>query len=258
PAARFDLSHGQRAPALLSDARAGGLRRDVRGGDSLGPARDWIRHREGAGDGSADAASVQGVDDDEQFHDRRYGRRERRCLSASRLHRSGARLSGHARRAGWRAGRRAHSDAGQGGLAPQSVHRDRRGDGGADAVQGLHGGRMTEPHGGVSDEEVEQIIGRLLQLGVLVAALVVLVGAALLLGRHGGAVASYAVFHTEPAALRSIAGIVQVGLLLLILTPIVRVAFTLVAFVLQRDGTYIVVTAIVLALLLFGLVFGGA
>ncbi|MGH7621340.1 MAG: DUF1634 domain-containing protein [Gemmatimonadaceae bacterium] len=51
---------------------------------------------------------------------------------------------------------------------------------------------------------------------------------------------------------------VQFGLLLLILTPIVRVAFTLVAFVLQRDGTYIVVTAIVLALLLFGLVFGGA
>ena len=129
---------------------------------------------------------------------------------------------------------------------------------------------MTEPHGGVSDEEVEQIIGRLLQLGVLVAALVVLVGAALLLGRHGGAVASYGVFHTEPAALRSIAGIVraafsgdaagivQLGLLLLIVTPIVRVAFTLVAFVLQRDGTYIVVTAIVLALLLFGLVFGGA
>jgi len=53
-------------------------------------------------------------------------------------------------------------------------------------------------------------------------------------------------------------GIVQLGLLLLILTPIVRVAFTLVAFVLQRDGTYIVVTTIVLALLLFGLVFGGA
>lgn len=129
---------------------------------------------------------------------------------------------------------------------------------------------MTEPHGGVSDEEVEQIIGRLLQLGVLVAALVVVVGAVLLLGRHGGAPASYAVFHAEPTPLRSIAGIihaafsgdatgiVQFGLLLLILTPIVRVAFTLVAFVLQRDGTYIVVTAIVLALLLFGLVFGGA
>ncbi|HWH53569.1 MAG TPA: DUF1634 domain-containing protein [Gemmatimonadaceae bacterium] len=129
---------------------------------------------------------------------------------------------------------------------------------------------MTEPHRGVSDEEVEQVIGRLLQFGVLLAAMVVLAGAALLLGRHGGAVASYAVFHAEPTPLRSIAGIlraafsgdatgiVQLGLLLLILTPIVRVAFTLVAFVLQRDGTYIVVTTIVLALLLFGLVFGGA
>src|SRR6185437_12677401 len=218
----------------------------------------------------ADAASLQGVDDDEQLHDRRHGGGQRRRLSAPRLHRSRARLSGDARRAGRRAGRRANLDESQSRLASQSVHRDRRGDGGSDAVQRLHGGNMTEPHRGVSDEEVEQVIGRLLQFGVLLAAMVVLAGAALLLGRHGGAVASYAVFHAEPTPLRSIAGIiraafsgdatgiVQLGLLLLILTPIVRVAFTLVAFVLQRDGTYIVVTAIVLALLLFGLVFGGA
>jgi uncharacterized membrane protein len=129
---------------------------------------------------------------------------------------------------------------------------------------------MSEPRHGVSDEAVDQLIGRLLQLGVLLAAVVVLIGAALLLARSGGARPTYAVFHSEPAALRSIAGIVrgalsgdaagivQLGLVLLILTPIVRVAFTLVAFVLQRDATYVVVTTIVLALLLFGLVFGGA
>jgi uncharacterized membrane protein len=52
--------------------------------------------------------------------------------------------------------------------------------------------------------------------------------------------------------------IVQLGLLLLIATPVARVAFTLVAFVLQRDRTYVVVTSIVLALLLYGLVFGNA
>jgi len=52
--------------------------------------------------------------------------------------------------------------------------------------------------------------------------------------------------------------IVQLGLLLLIATPVARVALTLAAFVLQRDRTYVVVTTLVLALLLYGLVFGNA
>ena len=122
----------------------------------------------------------------------------------------------------------------------------------------------------VSDHTVEQIVGRMLQLGVLIAALVVLTGGVLLLVQHGGAPASFSVFHGEPDGLRSIAGIlrgvgtmqsqaiVQLGLLLLIATPVARVAFTLVAFVLQRDRTYVALTALVLALLLYGLVFGHA
>ena len=48
------------------------------------------------------------------------------------------------------------------------------------------------------------------------------------------------------------------GLLLLIATPVARVAFTLVAFILQRDRTYIAITALVLALLLYALVLGRA
>ncbi len=49
----------------------------------------------------------------------------------------------------------------------------------------------------------------------------------------------------------------QLGLVLLIATPVARVAFTLVAFVLQRDRTYVVDhVRSVLALLLYGLLFG--
>jgi uncharacterized membrane protein len=51
---------------------------------------------------------------------------------------------------------------------------------------------------------------------------------------------------------------VQLGILLLIGVPIVRVACTLVAFVLQRDRTYVFITVIVLALLMYGLFFGVA
>ena len=50
--------------------------------------------------------------------------------------------------------------------------------------------------------------------------------------------------------------IVQLGILLLIATPIARVACTLVAFVLQRDRIYVAITSLVLALLMYGLFFG--
>ncbi len=120
------------------------------------------------------------------------------------------------------------------------------------------------------DHRVEQIIGRLLQLGVLLAAAVVLIGAIALLVQHGRDIAGFQIFRGETAALTSIKGIiaaafngesrgvVQLGLLLLIMTPIARVALTLVAFVIQRDRLYIVTTAIVLILLLYGLIWGRA
>ncbi len=129
---------------------------------------------------------------------------------------------------------------------------------------------MTGVKERISDHTVEQVVGRMLQLGVLLAAIVVLIGAVLLLLQHGSEPVSYVAFSGEPERLRSVAGIVrgaltmqsdavvQLGLLLLIATPIARVALTLVAFAIQRDRAYVVITLIVLALLLYGLVFGHA
>lgn len=127
---------------------------------------------------------------------------------------------------------------------------------------------MSEPTTGWSDHDVEQLIGRLLQIGVVAAAIVTVVGGVLLLAQHGSSRPDYSVFRGEPAyltspgailrgaiAMRSEA-IVQLGIVLLIGTPVARVAFTLLAFVFQRDRTYVIITAIVLALLLYGLVFG--
>ena len=126
------------------------------------------------------------------------------------------------------------------------------------------------PADGMSDHAVEQLVGRLLQLGVLLSAIVVVIGGALLLAQHGGDRPSYTPFRGEPEYLRSLAGIahgaaafdslaiVQLGLVMLIATPVFRVGFTLVAFVLQRDRTYVFITTLVLALLLYGLVFGRA
>jgi uncharacterized membrane protein len=49
---------------------------------------------------------------------------------------------------------------------------------------------------------------------------------------------------------------IQLGLLLLIATPVARVAFSVVAFVLERDRMYVGITLLVLAVLLFSLLGG--
>lgn len=120
----------------------------------------------------------------------------------------------------------------------------------------------------LTDDAVEQLVGRLLQIGVAISALVVLVGGVLLLLQHGAEVPDYSTFRGEPESIRTLYGIVhglraldarsiiQFGLLLLIATPILRVAFTWVAFLLQRDWVYVAITSVVLVLLLFGLISG--
>lgn len=118
---------------------------------------------------------------------------------------------------------------------------------------------------GPSDQRLEQIIGSLLRTGVTVATLVVLAGGVLLLLRHGGDVPDYRTFRGEPRALRGLAGIaadairpsgrgiVQLGLVLLVATPVARVVFSTFGFAAQRDGKFVVVTAIVLAVLCWSL-----
>jgi len=128
---------------------------------------------------------------------------------------------------------------------------------------------MSEPVR-LSEHETEQLIGRLLQAGVLLAAAVTLIGGTLYLSQHGSSASAFSIFQGQPGNLTSIVGIlrgvragqseaiVQLGIVLLIATPIARVAFTLIAFALQRDRTYVLITLFVLTLLLYGLVFGKA
>jgi uncharacterized membrane protein len=115
------------------------------------------------------------------------------------------------------------------------------------------------------DQRVEDIIARLLRAGVLTAAFVVIAGAVLYLGSAPRTRVSYRTFHGEPEQLTTVHGIVrlafsghalgimQLGLLLLIATPIARVAFSVFAFAAERDRMYVLFTLIVLAVLLYSL-----
>jgi len=120
-----------------------------------------------------------------------------------------------------------------------------------------------------SDEKVEGIVGNLLRSGVIASALIVLAGAILYLIRYGANPPDYSMFRGEPTEFRSLGGIlkaalalrsrglIQLGLLLLIATPVARVAFSVIAFALQRDRIYIVVTLVVLGVLIYSLAGGG-
>ncbi len=112
------------------------------------------------------------------------------------------------------------------------------------------------------DPRLQHAVGNLLRYGVLLAAAVVLAGGALYLVRHAGAAPDYHLFRGQPDNLRSLAGIVrsalalderavvQLGLVLLIATPIARGATAAVAFAFERDRTYVLISLLVLALLL--------
>jgi uncharacterized membrane protein len=119
-------------------------------------------------------------------------------------------------------------------------------------------------HSHFDDRRMEMVMGRLLQVGVLLASFVMLIGGILYIRAHHGEMPDYRVFSSEPQRLRHFAGvtggikvgdpaaIIQLAVMLLIATPVARVAFALIAFLTERDKLYIVISSAVLAVLLYG------
>lgn len=119
-----------------------------------------------------------------------------------------------------------------------------------------------------NDERSEQVIGNLLRSGVIISGSVVFLGGILYLLKYGKASRNFAVFRGEPTDLSHVSGIlrdtfalhsrgiIQLGLLLLIATPVARVAFSIASFALERDWLYVSVTLIVLALLVYSMAGG--
>jgi uncharacterized membrane protein len=114
------------------------------------------------------------------------------------------------------------------------------------------------------DQQLEVAIGLMLRIGVSLAAGVILLGGVLYLA-HGGDAPDYTHFHSAPAEALSIRGtlagvargssvsIIQLGVLLLIATPVARVVLALVGFAREGDRLYAWISAAVLAILVFSL-----
>jgi uncharacterized membrane protein len=120
----------------------------------------------------------------------------------------------------------------------------------------------------LAEQKMDDVIGNVLRYGVIIAGAVVLLGGIYYLIRHGLEYPEYRKFRSEPVKLRTFGGIwnlftsmnargiIQFGFLLLLATPVARVAFSVFAFMRRRDLTYIFVTLFVLATLIFSLMGG--
>jgi Predicted membrane protein len=116
-----------------------------------------------------------------------------------------------------------------------------------------------------NDDQMRDIMGTLLLVGVLASAFFVVLGGILFLIQHPFESADYSTFKGEPARLRNVHNIVmdainfrsraviQLGLLLLIATPVVRVIFSLIGFLFEKDWIYVIITFVVLIILFISL-----
>jgi uncharacterized membrane protein len=113
------------------------------------------------------------------------------------------------------------------------------------------------------DRSIEAILGNLLRMGVIIAGSVVFIGAVLFLVRHRSEIPSYHIFKPDVfkysdfrnlyngiITFRS-SSIMELGILLLIATPVLRVFFSIFAFSYKKDYTYVVFTVLVLLVLIF-------
>jgi uncharacterized membrane protein len=115
----------------------------------------------------------------------------------------------------------------------------------------------------IQDADLEWVIGQLLRYGVLLSSVIVAAGGVIYLYRHGSQAPLYQQFKGEPSKMKEIGPLwqavlrgegrplIQLGLLVLVATPIVRIVFSVFGYLLEKDYLYVTITAVVLAVILW-------
>jgi len=126
-----------------------------------------------------------------------------------------------------------------------------------------------------AERDMELLIGKLLRYGVMLACGITLFGGVIYLFQNHGATME----HYKPTPdgmpfpgveyyLRELstiiprvlsfdgAAIIQLGVCVLIATPILRVAFSVVGFLIEKDYMYVVITLIVLSIIIANMLLG--
>jgi uncharacterized membrane protein len=118
------------------------------------------------------------------------------------------------------------------------------------------------------ERDVEVFIGQQLRWGVISASIIAFIGGVIYLFSHGQDTPSYTTFTGAPLYVRHLPGIIQgvlqldglaiiqLGVVVLLATPITRIAFSVLAFAMEKDVLYVVITMIVLGVITFSIFSG--
>jgi uncharacterized membrane protein len=118
------------------------------------------------------------------------------------------------------------------------------------------------------DTDMQVLLGKVLRTGTFLSIGIVLFGGIIFLYRHGNTIVNYKKFigipdfvhYTNqliPAAF-NLKGqaIIQIGIILLIGTPIMRVLFSTVGFLLEKDYLYVFVSLLVFSIIIASMLSG--
>jgi uncharacterized membrane protein len=133
---------------------------------------------------------------------------------------------------------------------------------------------QSAPDSDAGARRMELVISYLLRVGVIASVAIIIFGVVVMFARHpiyltsatelDRLVSPGAAFPHTLADVWAMFGefhgraIVTLGLLVLIATPVLRVAASVVLFAIQKDWTYTLITAVVLSLLVLAQVLGAA
>jgi len=125
-----------------------------------------------------------------------------------------------------------------------------------------------------AERDVELYIGKLLRYGVILSCAITIFGGIIYLFQHHGTIPDYSPtpsgqpFPGVAGYLRELssilprildldgAAIIQLGVVVLIATPVLRVAFSAIAFLIEKDYMYVVITLIVLGIIIANMLLG--
>jgi uncharacterized membrane protein len=119
------------------------------------------------------------------------------------------------------------------------------------------------------EKDFQSIVGNLLRYGVWTSLSVAAIGGVIYLMHHGNDTVNYAEFIENDRNIFTVisnvlsgslegngASIIFLGIVLLFLTPVVRVILSLFSFLLEKDYLYTVITMIVVAIIVTSITLG--
>lgn len=117
-----------------------------------------------------------------------------------------------------------------------------------------------------TEKELQSLIGNLLRWGVFISMAIVIAGVVLFLIQQGRSHMDFSVFDNSKAfdlklffaALSSFESeaIITLGIVLLILTPVLRIVFSIIGFALEKDNMYVLISSIVLLIIIASIFIG--